>query len=156
VALGSTESSGSYAQWAVNADVRENSSRLPVGREVADFEVTIVDPEGRPVEDGAIGEFIISSPYLALGYWRDPDLTQNVFSGHTLQTIKTGDLGRRRSDGLFEFVGRKDDQIKLHGRRIEIGDIEFALKSCSGVKNAAIVVRRNEAGLPRPNGPSRI
>jgi fengycin family lipopeptide synthetase E len=89
VALGSTESSGSYAQWAVNADVRENSSRLPVCREVADFEVTIVDPEGRPVEDGAIGEFIISSPYLALGYWRDPDLTQNVFSGHTLQTIKT-------------------------------------------------------------------
>jgi fengycin family lipopeptide synthetase E len=83
VTLSSTESSASYIQCAVDAEVRENSSRLPVGREVADFEVTIVDAEGHPVEDGAIGEIIISSPYLALGYWRDSGLTQTVFSGQT-------------------------------------------------------------------------
>jgi acyl carrier protein len=64
-------------------------------------------------------------------------------------TFKTGDLGRRRPDGLIEFNGRKDHQIKLHGYRIEIGEVEGALRGCAGVEDAVVVVRRNGAGLPR-------
>jgi acyl carrier protein len=55
---------------------------------------------------------------------------------------------RRRADGLVEFVGRKDNQIKLHGYRIEPNEIEAALKSCAGVKDAAVLVRKDAAGVP--------
>lgn len=50
---------------------------------------------------------------------------------------------------MFEFVGRKDEQIKLHGNRVEIGEVESALASCRGVRDAAVVVRRNENGVPQ-------
>jgi acyl carrier protein len=66
-----------------------------------------------------------------------------------MRTFRTGDLGRLRPDGLFEFVGRKDVQIKLRGFRIEPSEIEGALRNCVGVRDAAIVVRRNAAGVPR-------
>jgi amino acid adenylation domain-containing protein len=153
VALGSTESSASYTQWLVDAEVQAVSSQLPIGTEVADFEISIVDSEGRSVEDGAIGEIVVSSPYLALGYWRNLDLTDRVFgrsnATSSYRTIKTGDLGRRRPDGLFEFLGRKDHQIKLRGHRIELGDIEATIRECEGVRDAAAVVRMTKAGDAR-------
>jgi acyl carrier protein len=90
---------------------------------------------------------------LALGYWQDPELTARAFvpsqSDPEIRTFRTGDLGRRRSDGLIEFAGRKDQQIKLHGNRVEPDEVEGALKACSGVKDAAIVVRRNDDGSAR-------
>jgi fengycin family lipopeptide synthetase E len=153
IALGSTESSASYIQWLVDAEVQATSAQLPVGIEVADFEITIIDSVGRPVEDGAIGEIVVSSPYLALGYWRDPDLTGRVFgrsnARSNYRTMKTGDVGRRRPDGLFEFLGRKDRQIKLRGHRIELGDIEATIRECEGVRDAAAVIRGTEAGEAR-------
>ena len=59
-----------------------------------------------------------------------------------LRTYKTGDVGLRRPDGVIEFVGRKDQQIKLSGHRTELGEVESALKACGGIRDAAVVVRR--------------
>jgi acyl carrier protein len=149
VALGSTESCASYVQWFVDEEVEQTSSQLPIGRDVADFGLTITDEEGKPVLDGAVGEIIVSSRYIALGYWRDPQLTTRVFAVDAadpeVRILKTGDLGRRRPDGLLDFLGRKDHQIKLGGNRIELTEIESAIQECEGVSDAAVLVRQTES-----------
>ncbi len=151
VGMGSTECS--IARWFVDGSLRTASTRLPVGRALPDRTVSLVDARGRPTPDGEIGEFVVASRYAALGYWRDPDATAQAFkpdpTDPEARIFKPGDLGLRRPDGLFEFVGRKDDQIKLRGHRIEPVEIENVLAACGGVKDAAVVVRRNATGAPR-------
>jgi acyl carrier protein len=95
---------------------------------------------------------VVSSRYIALGYWREPDLTARAFASDPLDPLTrlyhTGDLVRRLPDGLVEFVGREDQQIKLHGHRIELNEIEAALKACTGVSAAAVLLRCNAMGSP--------
>ena len=153
VGIGATECGGNFCHWFVDDQLRSTGARLPIGRILPDARVTIADDDGRVVPDGEIGEFVVASRYLALGYWRDPDLTARAFTidpaDPKTRIFKTGDMGRMRPDGLLEYVGRNDQQIKLFGHRIEIGEIEFALAGCAGVEDAAVVVRRDEVGLPR-------
>jgi amino acid adenylation domain-containing protein len=153
IGMGATECGGNFCHWFVDERLRTASGRLPIGRVLPDARVTIADEDGRPVADGEIGEFVVASRYVALGYWHEPDLTARAFAvdpgDPESRVFKTGDIGRIRSDGLLEFIGRNDQQIKLRGHRIEIGEIEFALAGCAGVADAAVVVRRNEAGQPR-------
>jgi amino acid adenylation domain-containing protein len=153
VGIGATECGGNFAHWFVDERVRASGGRLPIGWILPDSAVTIVGNEGLPVGDGEVGEFVLASRYIALGYWRDPELTAGTFTvdptDPAARVYKTGDWGRQRPDGLLEFVGRKDEQIKLRGNRIEIGEIESALASCRGVRHAAVVVRRNESGVPQ-------
>jgi acyl-coenzyme A synthetase/AMP-(fatty) acid ligase/acyl carrier protein len=153
VGIGSTECGGNYCHWFVDQRLRTAGGKLPIGRILPDAQVTIVDDDGREVLPGDIGELVVASRYLALGYWRDPELSARAFrvdpSDPDVRIFKTGDMGRMRPDGLLEFVGRKDQQVKLRGHRIELGEIEFALAGCEGVEDAALVVRRNEAGLPK-------
>ncbi len=153
VGIGSTECGGNFCHWFVDDQLRVTGSRLPIGRVLPDARIVIADNDGRPVADGEIGEFLVASCYLALGYWRDPDLTARAFAidpaDPKTRIFKTGDMGRMRPDGLLEYAGRNDQQIKLRGHRIEVGEIEFALGGCAGVKDAAIVVRKDEAGLPQ-------
>jgi acyl-coenzyme A synthetase/AMP-(fatty) acid ligase len=68
--------------------------------------------------------------------------------GEVVAEGEAGDLVRRRADGLVEFIGRKDNQIKLRGYRIEPDEVESALKACSGVRDAAVIVRTDRAGVP--------
>jgi acyl-coenzyme A synthetase/AMP-(fatty) acid ligase/acyl carrier protein len=153
VGIGSTECGGNYCHWFVDERLRPGGGRLPIGRILPDARVKIVGDDDRLVLPGDIGELVVASRYVALGYWRDPDLSAQAFEVHPsepeVRIFKTGDMGRMRPDGLLEFVGRKDQQIKLRGHRIEIGEVEFALAGCRGVEDAALVVRRNEAGLPK-------
>jgi acyl carrier protein len=151
VGLSMTE--GAFVHWFVNENVRATSPRLPIGRPLPDAGVTIVDEDGRETPNGEVGEIVIASRYLALGYWRDSELTARKFSidpsDPQVRIFKTGDLACRRADGLLELAGRRDHRIKLHGHRIELGEIESALRACAGVRDAAAVVRRNAAGLPQ-------
>jgi acyl-coenzyme A synthetase/AMP-(fatty) acid ligase len=82
----------------------------------------------------------------------NPKLTAQSFTVDAADPLRrryrTGDLVRRRRDGLVEFIGRKDNQIKLHGYRIELDEVESALKACAGVTHAALLVRRNAVGAP--------
>jgi amino acid adenylation domain-containing protein len=153
VGIGATECGGNFCHWFVDDQLRVPGSRLPIGRILPDASVTIAGDDGRPVADGEIGEFVIASRYLALGYWREVELTRCAFTVDSAdpktRIFKTGDMGRMRPDGLLEYIGRNDQQIKLRGHRIEIGEIEFALGECAGVEDAAVVVRRNEIGLPQ-------
>ena len=149
VRLASTEAPG-YLWWAVDTAFRGEGARLPVGRPVPEISVALLDAAGQPVAEGELGEIVVTGECLSLGYWRDPEGTARAYSSDpsrpNVRTFRTGDLARRRPDGLYEFAGRKDAQVNLRGHRIEPGEIESALRALPPVRDAAIVVRRAEDG----------
>jgi amino acid adenylation domain-containing protein len=151
--LNSTECSAGLCQWFVDDALRETCRRPPVGRPLCDRRVTIVGDDGNPVADGEVGELVVSSRHLALGYWRGADLTVDPFptdpDDPESRVLNTGDLGIRRSDGLIEFAGRKDDVVKLHGQRIDCLEVESALTALRQVHEGAIVVQRDGSGIAR-------
>jgi amino acid adenylation domain-containing protein len=152
VHMGSTECWTLHTEWKVDAAVRASAPRLPVGRAIPGRWVDIVGEDGTPLPDGEIGEIRVTSRHIALGYWREPELTARSFAfdpkDPQQRQYRTGDLVRRRADGLLEFIGRKDKQIKLHGYRIEPDEVEVALKACAGVAGAAVLVRNDAGGMP--------
>jgi fengycin family lipopeptide synthetase E len=152
VHLGATECWTLHTEWRVDASARASCPRLPVGRAIAGRRVDVVGEDGAMVPQGQVGEAVVTSRHIALGYWREPELTARSFTVDAvdplLRCYRTGDLVRRRHDGLVEFIGRKDNQIKLHGYRIEPDEVESALKACTGVTHAAILVRKNAVGAP--------
>jgi acyl-coenzyme A synthetase/AMP-(fatty) acid ligase/acyl carrier protein len=153
VGIGATECGGNFAHWFVDERLRGAGTLLPIGRVLPDAQVTIVGDDGNPVAEGETGEFVVASRYVALGYWREPEQTARAFTTDpvdpSIRHYQTGDFGRRRPDGLLEFLGRIDDRIKLRGHRIELAEIEAALLAIPEIKDVGIVIRRSETGLPR-------
>ncbi len=129
------------------ADERE---LIPIGTACADEELVVLDELLRPVVPGDIGELYIRGVGLSPGYWRDPEKTQRAFlpypggTGPDDRIYRTGDLARRGPDGLFQFVGRADTQIKSRGYRIELGEIEAALHAVPGLQESAVVAIKSE------------
>src|SRR5690606_8476303 len=105
------------------------------------------------VETYAAGEIVLRSPYVALGYWRSPELTAERFVADPSATepgvrlYHTGDRARWLPDGTLEFLGRIDQQVKVRGYRIEPAEIESVLASTSGVSAAVVVPVTAEGSL---------
>ncbi|WP_240475780.1 non-ribosomal peptide synthetase [Herbaspirillum rhizosphaerae] len=118
---------------------------LPVGRAIANVALEIVDGRGLAVPPGVIGEMLISGAGVAQGYVGQPEQTAAVFRPHpldpALRSYRSGDLGRRRLDGTLEFIGRKDQQAKVRGYRIELAEIEAALMAHPKVREAVVLMR---------------
>jgi len=115
-----------------------------LGRPIANTQVHILDRRLQPVPVGVAGEIYIGGEGVSRGYWNRPDLTaerflENPFGAGRL--YKTGDLGRFRPDGEIEYLGRIDNQVKLRGFRVELGEVESALERLPAVAQAAVVVR---------------
>lgn len=125
-------------------------SRVPVGYAEPDTEITIVDEAGKPVPAGQEGEIAVKSKYLALGYWRNVELTAKSFlpapEGDGLRVYRLGDLGKLRPDGCLEHLGRKDFQVKVRGHRVEVAEIEIALQQVPGVQEVVAGVRETKPG----------
>jgi amino acid adenylation domain-containing protein len=125
---------------------------IPIGRPLANRQIYILDPSRRPVPPNVVGELYIGGAGLARGYLERPDLTAERFVAHPFDTdpgarlYKSGDLGRFRADGVVEFVGRIDDQLKIRGFRVEPGEIEAVLREHPDVAAAVVVARGNDAG----------
>ncbi|MET3498349.1 amino acid adenylation domain-containing protein, partial [Variovorax boronicumulans] len=124
---------------------------LPMGTPLANMQIHVLDPHAQPLPQGATGEIHIGGLGVALGYLHAPALTAERFVPDPFadapgrRLYKTGDLGRWRSDGTLEFLGRADEQVKIRGFRIELGEVEFALRGCAGVRDAVAVMRGRSA-----------
>lgn len=139
---GATEASIWSNAYEVDA-VKEHWNSIPYGKPLIGQYYKIVDEKGEDCLPLQAGELLIGGKGLAKGYVNSPDLTKQKFiidkSGERL--YKTGDLGRLLEDGNIEFLGRKDNQVKIRGHRIELGEVEAALNGYSGVKKAIAVAR---------------
>ncbi|HEX6290021.1 MAG TPA: amino acid adenylation domain-containing protein [Herpetosiphonaceae bacterium] len=127
---------------------------VPIGRPTANTQIAILDPHGEPVPIGVAGEIYLGGAQLARGYLNRPALTAETFVPDPFgvdpgaRLYRTGDLARYLPDGTIEYLGRSDQQIKLHGYRIEPGEIEAVLRQHEAVREAAVVVRE-ERGAKR-------
>lgn len=109
---------------------------VPLGREIPNVAVSIVDESLADLPDGEIGELCISGAGIGGGYLNDPARTAQAFTG---SIYRTGDLAKRLPSGLLEFRGRADHQVKVNGFRIELGEIEIALNRHESVREAVVI-----------------
>jgi amino acid adenylation domain-containing protein len=141
---GPTEAAVDVTAWPC---LREPGERtVPIGRPIANVQIHLLDPAGQPVPAGVPGHLHIGGAGLARGYLRRPELTAERFVPDPFadpaetggRLYATGDLARRRGDGVIEFLGRIDHQVKIRGFRIETGEIEAALNACPGVRESVV------------------
>jgi acyl-coenzyme A synthetase/AMP-(fatty) acid ligase/thioesterase domain-containing protein/acyl carrier protein len=148
IGYGSTEAPTLF-QWFIPRDWSGNGSRVPCGRLLPDVSVALVDESGMSSAKGEIGELIVRSRYLALGYWQDGRLQREIFEDPaSLSFLKSGDLLRLRDDGLAELVGRTSRLVKIRGQRVDPGEIESVLRGSDQVAEAAVVVRTEDCNAP--------
>jgi acyl-coenzyme A synthetase/AMP-(fatty) acid ligase/thioesterase domain-containing protein/acyl carrier protein len=143
ISLTSTEMPAVF-QWIVPPDWEPDGARMPVGYARPEIPFVIADESGAPFVNGEVGELIVKSRHLALGYWQNGRLIPFSTDPNdpSARILRTGDLVRVRENGMAEMVGRKDRQIKIRGFRINLGEVEGAIRNCAGVASAAVVARR--------------
>ncbi|MET1161524.1 MAG: amino acid adenylation domain-containing protein, partial [Pseudoxanthomonas sp.] len=135
--------------WSTCTRIVPGQGDIVIGRPIANTRVQVVDENGRPCPIGIAGELIIEGAGVTLGYHARPQLTAEKFIATAAGTAyRTGDLGRWRSDGQLQHLGRLDQQIKLHGYRIETGEIEVALARHASVAQAAVQLVPGPGGEP--------
>jgi amino acid adenylation domain-containing protein len=125
---------------------------IPIGKPIDGTAALVIDARGKACPPGAMGEIYIRTPFRSLGYYGRPDLTAesfvpNPFTNDPNDIIyRTGDLGRVLEDGNFEFLGRKDQQVKVRGVRVELGEIESHLRKHEAVKDVSVIDREDTEG----------
>jgi len=142
---GPTEATVATTSVCIDDEILQQYSPLPVGRPMPGTEVVIVDQRREVLPENRRGEIVIAGPNVSPGYLERPDLTAEVFFEFGGQrAYRTGDQGRFRDHLLF-FEGRIDEQIKLSGYRIELGDVEANLLSLPRVRDAVVIpMMKNE------------
>ncbi|MEO1395699.1 MAG: amino acid adenylation domain-containing protein [Cyanobacteria bacterium J06634_5] len=153
---GPTEAAIDVTAW----ECQPGSDVVPIGRPIANTQIHLLDADLNPVPIGIPGELHIGGIGVARGYHNRPDLTAERFMDAALLGFadltqptrspsllyKTGDLARYRADGSLEYLGRRDNQVKLRGVRIELGEIQAALTSHTAIRQAAVVRQTTRTG----------
>ncbi len=146
---GPTECTGMSCFYEVDRAFSDDE-RIPIGRAFDNTEIFLLDENDRRAAEG---EICIRGTAVCHGYYRDPERTKKAFVQNPLQAdypetiYRTGDIGRINARGELEFLGRKDDQIKHMGHRIELGELEAAAKTVEGVNAACAVFDRERSVL---------
>jgi len=139
--------------WSTMHDVAANERPVPIGRPIANTQVYVLDARGELLPPGVPGELFIGGLGVTRGYLDRPEITADRFVPDPFRgegrLYRTGDRARWRADGLLEFLGRVDQQIKLTGYRIELGDIEAHCEAHPDVRTAVVVAREDRPGEMR-------
>jgi amino acid adenylation domain-containing protein len=153
---GPTEVNG-VTYWNVPSPPPASDEPLPIGGPFANVQMRIVDANDDAVGEGEVGELWVRTPSMMAGYWGRPDLDEGAFARvdvgqGTVDHVyhRTGDLVRLRVDGVLDFIGRKDRQIKTRGYRVELDEVEAAFASHGAVAAAA------SFGISASDGSQRI
>ncbi len=148
---GPTETVVGCCVYEVQPGDPKNGS-VPIGRPIANTQLYILDESLQPVAPGVMGELFIGGAGVARGYLNRPELTRERFLHNPFseeidaRMYKTGDLARYREDGIIEYLGRVDNQVKVRGYRIELGEIEAALASQPDVQSCVVLAREDTPG----------
>ena len=138
--------------WSSARQITRGDDPILIGPPLANTQFYVVDPNDDLVPHGGIGELLIGGDGAAVGYWDMPALTRERFPADWFRKTpgaklyRTGDLVRMRQDGEFQYLGRRDQQIKLRGFRIELGEIEAILFRHAGVRRAIAVAGESASG----------
>lgn len=140
--------------WATTFTLQQaddlKSARVPIGRPAPNVKIYILDARQQLLPAGVPGELCIGGAGVARGYLNNEELTAARFVADPFRPgermYRTGDIARWLPDGNIDFVGRKDDQVKINGFRIELGEIDLALQACPGVTGAVVQPVRNTGG----------
>jgi len=150
-AYGPTEATGISLYHVVPAAAADATERVPIGVPCRDTEAVLLDGEGNAVAPGEVGELCLGGPCLSSGYLGDPEKNARAFIPAWSQgdepprrLYRTGDLARLDERGVYLFVGRLDDQVKIMGYRVELGEIEHALLSLEPVRDGAVILAEDE------------
>lgn len=142
---GPTEATIASSYYTVPQCPDDDRAAVPIGTACDGEELLVLDEQLQPVPPGEVGHLYIRGTGLSPGYWRDAEKTRAAFLPHPGSSVpgdriyKTGDLARIGDDELVYFVGRSDSQIKSRGYRIELSEIETALRALDGVHDCAVV-----------------
>jgi amino acid adenylation domain-containing protein len=138
------------AYFVQRSDVDRPS--IPIGKAIRGSAAMILTPSRDPARTGTVGEIYIRTPYRSLGYYQAPELTREVFVSNPFSNdpedllYRTGDFGRLLEDGNLEFLGRKDQQVKIRGVRVELAEIENHIRRHPSVQDVAVIDREDIAG----------
>jgi non-ribosomal peptide synthetase component F len=151
---GPTEAAIDVTAWRCLEEKKEGERRrrIAIGRPIGNTQMYVLDERQEPVGVGVMGELYIGGEAVGRGYWGKAAMTAERFvpdgvSGKSGERLyRTGDVGRYRGDGGIEYVGRKDEQVKLRGMRVELGEIEAVLGRHEEVREAAVVVKERGNG----------
>ncbi len=151
---GPTETVVGCSVYEVTAD-DPASGPVPIGRPVGNTQLYVLDERLEPAEKGVTGELYIGGDGVALGYLGRRELTDEKFisdptsrNGHS-RLYRSGDLARFNSEGILEYVGRLDNQVKVKGFRIELGEVETILNQHPGVRECAVLATEGATGEKR-------
>jgi amino acid adenylation domain-containing protein len=143
IGLGTTET-GLICQHLLSHNDSYPVTNSLIGYPVEGMTLSLVDESGRQVPQGEPGEILVTSQYLAAGYWHQADLTQQCFVQHPdnpqIRSYRTGDMARVKADGCLLYLGRKDFRIKMRGISIETTHVEFVLQSHPLIAKALVEV----------------
>ncbi|MGK4580328.1 amino acid adenylation domain-containing protein [Kitasatospora sp. HPMI-4] len=145
---GPTETTVGASVLALDGETDERCASVPVGTGMGDNLLTVVDDEGNPLPPWCLGEVVISGPGVGLGYLAELREGRTGFGERgTTRQYRSGDLGRLVPGAGVEILGRLDDQVKLRGYRVQLGEIEGLLQQQAGVAAGAVVARTDDSGL---------
>jgi amino acid adenylation domain-containing protein len=151
---GTSEAADDTTYFDITASDSELSP-VPIGRPIANTQLYVLDQYLQLVPIGVPGELYVGGSSLTRGYLNHPDLTAEKFIPHPFsdqpdaRLYKTGDIVRYRTDSNVEYIGRSDHQVKLHGVRMELGEIEIRLSQHPDVHQTVVIVREDVPGEPR-------
>ncbi len=151
---GPTECTTFAATHRIPSPLPDDLRSVPLGRPINDTVLRVLSPSMALLPTGLVGELCIGGHGLARGYLRQPELTAqrfvpDPFGGPQDRLYRTGDLARWLGDGTLEFIGRRDGQVKIHGHRIETGEVEAALLAHPGIQSCAVLARPDASGQLR-------